>query len=159
MMEIKEEKWLFKKYFLTAGKGESEVSKMNAFDKALLEAGIGHCNLVSVSSIIPKGAIEVKNGNIPAGSITFVVLSRMDGEEEQLITAGIGVAKCEEYGLVAEAYGFKTEEEILKEIRDKLYAMASTRNFEVLEIKTKVESMVVPKGKYGSVVAAVVFSP
>ena len=48
-----------KKFFVSSGCAVSKVSDLNAFDKALLEAGIGELNIVSVSSILPIGAEQV----------------------------------------------------------------------------------------------------
>ena len=44
------------KFFITHSSAVSPVSDLNAFDRALISAGIGEQNLVSVSSVIPKGA-------------------------------------------------------------------------------------------------------
>jgi arginine decarboxylase len=44
------------KYFTVTGASfDSEVSELNAFDGALLQAGVGDMNLVKVSSILPVG--------------------------------------------------------------------------------------------------------
>lgn len=43
-------------FFITSSSAVSEVSGLNAFDRALANAGIGEQNLVSVSSVIPIGA-------------------------------------------------------------------------------------------------------
>ena len=43
------------KVSITSGKSEGPT-KLNAFDNALLDAGIGNVNLIPVSSIIPASA-------------------------------------------------------------------------------------------------------
>jgi len=48
------------KFFITHSSAVSETSDLNAFDKALLKAGIGELNLVSVSSVIPIGAERIE---------------------------------------------------------------------------------------------------
>lgn len=45
-----------KKFTLVAGSAEGP-SRLNAFDNALLAAGIGNVNLLRVSSILPPGAV------------------------------------------------------------------------------------------------------
>jgi len=69
-----------KEFFITSGKAVSPVSELNAFDQALKKAGIDQCNLVPVSSILPPGCKERKWKKIPAGTITFGVIARKEGE-------------------------------------------------------------------------------
>ena len=47
------------KVAITSGKAEGP-SKLNAFDNALLDAGIGDVNLIKVSSILPKNTLSIK---------------------------------------------------------------------------------------------------
>ena len=54
-----------KKFFISSGCAVSKVSDLNAFDKALLEAGIGELNIVSVSSVLPVGAEQVGIRELP----------------------------------------------------------------------------------------------
>ena len=48
------------KFTLVAGNGEGGTP-LNAFDAALIEAGIGNLNLLRVSSILPPSAQFEKN--------------------------------------------------------------------------------------------------
>jgi arginine decarboxylase len=59
------------RYTLVSGIGYSN-SQINAFDAALINAGIGDLNLVKVSSIIPPGATRVNAIDIPGGSILHI---------------------------------------------------------------------------------------
>ncbi|MEM2122341.1 MAG: pyruvoyl-dependent arginine decarboxylase [Candidatus Bathyarchaeia archaeon] len=151
-----------KNYFVTGGKAVSSVSSLNAFDAALSSAGIAQCNLVSVSSILPMGAKEVEKCSIPPGTITFAVLSRMDGLPGETICAGIAwgwTLKGERlsYGLVAEGHGSKSEEEIREELRLKLAEMAEARGVKLSDVKFRIEYMKVPEEKYGCVIAALIY--
>jgi len=56
-----------KAFFVTGGKAIGTVSKLNAFDLALKNAGIANCNLVKVSSIIPPNCKETAPKKIPIG--------------------------------------------------------------------------------------------
>jgi hypothetical protein len=47
------------RFFVTSGKGINKTSELNAFDLALLQAGIGEQNLVNVSSVLPIGVRQV----------------------------------------------------------------------------------------------------
>jgi len=147
-----------KAFFVTSGKALSKVSRLNTFDLALKDAGIGQCNLVSVSSIIPPGCRETFLRTLPVGSITYAVISRAEGKDET-ISAGIawGVERNDGYGVVAEACG-KMDEATAKEKLDrKIQEMAKTRGIELGEVKYKIETLDVPRDSYGCVAAVLVF--
>lgn len=150
-------------FFMTKGKASSDISPLNAFDEALMVAGITQCNIVSVSSILPPGATEVQPVPITPGTITFAVLARMDGGSRETIGAGVGYAICSSpnggYGIVAEAHGYKDEKALKAELKHKLEQMARVRKLAVQSTKFMIESMEVPRGKDGCVVAALVYLP
>jgi len=156
--------FLPKKFFIAAGSATSSVSPLNAFDAALVKAGIGQCNLVNVSSILPPDAEQTKNSMIMPGTVTFAVMARMDGDPGETIGAGIGwiiglSSKKERYGLVAEAHGYKDKEAIEKELKSKLSEMAKIRDLKIEKMDTHPEFIEVPKGKYGTVIVALVYAP
>ena len=155
--------FLPKKFFTTSGSALSSVSPLNAYDAALVKAGISQCNLVYVSSILPPDAEEVEAVNITPGTITFCVMSRMDGEGERRISAGIGwgwIKNSEaSYGIVAEAHGCKDEASLQAEISRKLEEMARVRNMRLTRLGVRVESLEVPKGMYGCVLTALIYVP
>ena len=91
-------------------------------------------------------------------------MARMDGNPGETIGAGIGWgwgvdANGKEYGIVAEAHGYKDKEAIEKELKWKLQEMAKIRGMELSSISIKSECFQVPKGKYGSVIVALVYVP
>jgi len=157
--------FLPKKFFVTSGKAVSPESPLNAFDLALMDAGIDQCNIVAISSIIPPDAVEVPPVNLTPGAVVFAVLARMDGVSGETIGAGVGWAwgrlpDGRRYGLVAEAHGHKDKWAIEEELRSKVREMAKVRNMELDEIRVKAESIeAIPKGMYGCVVAAFVYLP
>ena len=148
-----------KKFFVTSGKAFSPTSELNAFDLALKEAGIAQCNLVPVTSILPPNSVEIDPVDIPIGSITFAVISKMDGEGDTRIGAGIawGWEKDGRYGLVAEAQGHMDEDSLREVLEWKIKEMAKIREIELGEIKYRIENMVVPTKNYGCVFAALVY--
>lgn len=154
-----------RRFFVTSGCGVSASSPLNAFDAALTNAGIGQCNLVCVSSILPANAKMVNsNPKIEPGTITFCVLARADGGPGDLIGAGLGWAwiECEggeRYGVVAEAHGRKGREEIEEELEVKLREMADARGARIIEMEKRCECMQVPDGCYGCCVVALVYVP
>jgi arginine decarboxylase len=68
-----------KYFFLTKGVGKHK-EQLQSFELALRNAGIHHCNIVNVSSIIPPGCKLITREKglkmLKPGEITFVVLAR-----------------------------------------------------------------------------------
>jgi arginine decarboxylase len=102
-----------KYFFLTKGVGKHR-EQLQSFELALREAGIQHCNIVSVSSIVPPGCKMISRENglklIRPGEITFMVLARNStNEPHRLIASSIGVAipsGKENYGYLSEHHSF-----------------------------------------------------
>jgi len=156
--------FLPKKFFVTSGMATSSVSHLNAFDAALTKARIAQCNLVNVSSILPADSTMVENEDIPAGTITFAVMARMDGGPGETIGAGVAwvwgtTTSGGRYGMVAEAHGYKDKQAIENELKWKLQEMAKIRELNIDSIQARSEFLEVPKGKYGSAVVALVYCP
>ena len=120
-------------FFVTSGKASSTVSELNAFDMALKRAGIAQCNLVSVSSILPKNCKERRRNKIPVGSITHAVLARMIGNEGTTIGSGIAWAweKNLEFGIVAETHGYTDRKAMMEILEWKIMEMAKIREIEI----------------------------
>ena len=150
-----------KEFFVTKGKASSPTSELNAFDLSLMNAGIAHCNLVLVSSILPKGCLQRERADIPIGSITHAVIARMDGIEGENIGAAIswGWEKEGQFGIVAETHGYMDKQALLEIAQWKIKEMAKIRNIEIKELKYVYETMQVPMDQYGCVLAALVFVP
>jgi len=149
-----------KEFFITSGKGTSPVSELNAFDLALKKAGIAQCNLVPVSSILPRGCKERKRKKIVAGAITYAVMARMDGDEGTTIGAGIAWAweKDRKYGLVAEAHGYMDLKALRETLEWKIKEMVKIRDMEISRISYRTEVLRVPMENYGSVIATLVYT-
>lgn len=149
-----------KKAYITKGSGVSDVSELNAFDKALLDAGVGNASLVKCTSILPPD-IQILNEmrKVSNGEILFSIYAKScaynDGEDDMEIFAGLGIARTEKMGLVAELE-FKGEKESIEEkIGDLLREVAESRGLEIDEIYTVIERCVVPPKRYGCAVAIV----
>jgi arginine decarboxylase len=79
------------RFFLTSGWGEAST-ELNAFDAALLRAGIGDTNLVRMSSIIPPGAQEIESYTFAKGSmIPLAYGAKTSSEPGLLISAAVAV--------------------------------------------------------------------
>lgn len=150
-----------KEFFVTGGEAISPISQLNAFDRALKNARIEQCNLVPVSSILPPTCKEREWKKIPAGSITYTVIARMDGKGETTIAAGIAWAwgKNMIHGLIAEANGHMDKKTLEKTLKWRIKEMAKTRGIEIEKIGYRAEVLRVPIENYGCVIAALVFIP
>jgi arginine decarboxylase len=150
-----------REFFVTSGVG-MDSEQAAAFDFALCDAGIGECNLVGVSSILPVKAVERERNEviITPGEITFCVMSRADGKSGEVIGAGIGYGRMVEgngSGIICEHHGHHSEDYLAEKIREKLYKMADVRAKEIVVKGLKAKSIEVEEGNFGSVVVALVF--
>ncbi len=110
-------------YSLVRGKGEG-LTTLNAFDAALLNAGIGDTNLMQMSSIIPPGAMEVDELNLPAGALVpLAYASVTNSDPGTIISAAIAVAIPEDPELAGVIMEHAAEER-LTEVKEKVYEMA-----------------------------------
>ncbi|MDH5461358.1 MAG: pyruvoyl-dependent arginine decarboxylase [Candidatus Bathyarchaeota archaeon] len=148
-----------REFFTTSGKAISPVSKLNAFDRALKNAGIAQCNLVQVSSILPLGCKKAELKEMPAGSIIYTVMARMDGTEGMAIGAGIAWAweKTGKYGLVVEAHGQMDRKSLKTTLEWKMSEMAKIRGIEISNLNYQTEVLTVPLKNYGCALAALIY--
>lgn len=80
-------------YFLVKGAAEGNT-RLNAFDNALLEAGVGDTNLMRMSSICPPGAQEVSRDDVvlPKGGLIPLAYAAIDSQTPQMwIASAIAV--------------------------------------------------------------------
>lgn len=147
------------KFFVTSGKASSEISDLNAFDRALLNARIGEQNLVSVSSVLPAGVKEVEARDLTRGAITHCVLAQQRGGEGEMISAGIAYSfrKDGQGGYVSEGHIHGTKKALKEVLEWKMSEMARLRKIELRRVRFKVEELSVPMDHYGACVAALVF--
>jgi len=116
-------------FFLTKGVGKHK-EHLQSFELALRSAGIHHCNIVNVSSIIPPGCKIIPREKglkmLKPGQITFVVLARNStNEPHRLIVASIGMAIPSEknsYGYLSEHHSFGQTDEVAGDYAEDLAA-------------------------------------
>ncbi len=80
-------------YCLVKGAAEGRT-RLNAFDKALLQAGVGDTNLMRMSSILPPAAEQVSVNDIilPKGALIPLAYAAIDGTTPgRVISAAIAV--------------------------------------------------------------------
>jgi arginine decarboxylase len=78
-------------YFLVAGKSEG-FTPLNAFDGALLDAGVGNTNLIKLSSILPPGSKKIEPLQLPQGDmIPIAYASKSSDIPGQIISSAVAI--------------------------------------------------------------------
>jgi len=98
--------------YLVTGKAEGETP-LNAFDNALIDAGIGDVNLIKVSSIVPPEAeVILAKPELPRGALVPCVYSaNTSATPGQRIAAALAVGLAEDgFGVIMESSGETAEE-------------------------------------------------
>ena len=128
-----------KTYFLVSGSSEG-YTPLNAFDGALLNAGIGNTNLIKVTSIIPPHCKEIQPITFSQGSIVptayACISSDMPGE---IISAAVAIAlpkDGDQSGLIMEYSARGRREEIELIAKNMAYEGMKIRRQETREIKS-----------------------
>ena len=144
------------KVSITSGRSEGP-SRLNAFDNALLDAGIGDVNLITVSSILPKDTQIVELPHIQEGKMVNCVLACAHSDQPgDLITAAVAVATSDDFGCVVEHSGVNQDPEKIKEEAETMVRyMMQVRNLTIREIIIVNESHKVKEE--GVALAAVVY--
>jgi arginine decarboxylase len=98
----------------TAGHAEGG-SCLNAFDNALLAAGIGNINLMKVSSIVPPAAAIVELPKIRPGALIPTAYAAITSETPgETVAAAVGYALPDDpakNGVIMEFHGVATQAE------------------------------------------------
>ena len=111
-------------------------TKLNAFDNALSNAGIGDVNLIKVSSMLAPNTEIFDLPKLKAGAMVNCVLSEITSDNPgDEIVAVIAVAIGEELGCVVETTGINTEnDEIINEAKDLVKYMMEKRDVEIEDL-------------------------
>ncbi|MBR6927631.1 MAG: arginine decarboxylase, pyruvoyl-dependent [Methanobrevibacter sp.] len=144
------------KIAIVSGKDEGPT-KLNAFDNALSDAGIGDVNLIKVSSMLAGNAEIVKLPKLIAGAMVNCVLSEITSDKPgDQITAVIAVAIGEELGCVVETTGInKDADDLLDEAKMMVEYMMEKRDVEIKDLLIESSTAVVEN--IASVVASVIY--
>lgn len=139
--------------------GEAEgPCPLNAFDNALLKAGIGDVNLIKVSSMLAPDTSIVDLPNLEPGSMINCVLSDITSAEAgEIITACVCVAIGDKLGCVSEYSGVdESEEEIRNKCEEMTRYMMDTRGVEIKKLITESSTHLVKK--CGSAIVSVIYN-
>ena len=144
-------------YFLVSGASEG-FTPLNAFDGALLQAGIGNTNIIKMSSIVPPHCQRISPIALPPGALVpaayACITSDVPGE---IISADIAVALPEDEnqnGLIME-YSAKGDRRKIEEIvRNMAVEGMKLRGWKIKDLQTVVSEYQVKR--IGATLAAVV---
>ena len=144
-------------YFLVSGASDG-YTPLNAFDAALLQAGIGNTNIVKMSSIVPPHCHRISPISLPPGALVpaayACITSDVPGE---IISAGVAVALPEDEnqnGLIMEYSAKGDRGKIEETVRNMAVEGMKLRGWEIKELKSIATEYKVKK--IGAVLAAVV---
>ncbi len=145
------------KYFLVAGFAEGKTP-LNAFDNALMQAGIGNVNLIRISSILPPSAAEIEALRLPFGSLVPTAYAEETSEiPGTRIAAAVacGVPDDPELpGVIMEHHILGAEEDCRKQVVAKVEEAFAMRGYRLKTCPVASASGVVKN--IGSAMAAVV---
>ncbi len=80
------------KFFFVKGSSEGYMP-LNAFDGALMKAGIGNTNLLKMSSIIPPHCQEIEPSPLPQGALVPVAYASITSQQPgEVISAAVAAA-------------------------------------------------------------------
>ena len=122
----------------TAGHAEGGTA-LNAFDNALLAAGIGNINLVKVSSILPPEVPVIDLPKIKPGALIPTAYAAMTSEVPgETIAAAVGYAVPDDpakNGVIMEFHGHADREQAENAIRAMLDEAFRVRGESIREMK------------------------
>jgi arginine decarboxylase len=121
----------------TAGHAEGGTA-LNAFDNALLAAGIGNINLIKVSSIVPPDVSFIELPKIKPGALVPTAYAAMTSDVPgETITAAVGYALPDDpgkNGVIMEFHGKATQQEAEDAIRAMLDEAFQVRGEQIHEM-------------------------
>lgn len=123
--------------------GTSEgYSPLNAFDGALLDAGVGNTNLVKMSSIVPPNTKEVPRAKLqlPPGALVPIAYAAMESDiPGSMICAAVAAAWPEDRskpGLIMEYHAHGHREDAESVVRRMAEEGMKKRGWKVREIQS-----------------------
>lgn len=126
-----------KNYTLVSGTGKSEFP-LEAFDNALIKAGIADYNLVKVSSILPSNCKFSKTVPIGKGNIIYAAYSTItvsNGEKGKTAVAVAIPNNEEDSGVIFETSIVNTEQDTKEMLESMCLNAMKKRSKKVKEIK------------------------
>lgn len=131
------------KYYLVKGFAEGDT-ELNAFDNALLAAGVGNTNLVRMSSILPPSCQEIAPVQLPYGALIPIAFaeeaSSIPGET---VSAGVALGVTDDPtlpGVIMEHHMHGSEDECRTIVISKVESAFRVRGWKLADMKVAVVS-------------------
>jgi arginine decarboxylase len=144
-------------YFLACGTSEG-YTPLNAFDGALLQAGIGNTNIVRMSSIVPPHCKRISPIALPPGALVPTAYASMTSDVPgEIISSGVAIALPEDEnqnGLIMEFSAKGDRPKIEEIVRNMAIEGMKLRGWKIKDLQTVVSEHRVKK--IGATLAAVV---
>lgn len=125
------------RFFLVQGASDGFMP-LNAFDQALLEAGVGDTNLVRMSSILPPRCARIEPIALPYGALVPVAYAHMESSEPgEWISAAVAAAVPADPdlpGLIMEHHGVGRRGDIEAQVKEMCIAGMAFRDREIADI-------------------------
>lgn len=143
---------------LVAGHGEGGT-EINAFDRALQDAGVADLNFLRVTSILPPGTRIIDLPPYPPGILMPAVYARIASDRPgDLIAAAIGVGVCREsHGVIMEHTGHGSRADAERTVRRMIQEGFEIRRLPLHEVVVVSVEHVVERA--GCAVALALFWP
>ena len=127
------------KYFLVAGSSEG-YTHLNAFDGAIMKAGVGNTNLLKMSSILPPSCQEITRVQLPYGALIPIAYASISSDlPNEVIASAVAVAipeDPEKPGLIMEYSSRGHCEDMENIVRDMAQKGMEMRNEKIREIQS-----------------------
>lgn len=156
-----------KRYFITKGTGQSNLScsknETTSYDDALVNAGIGNVNIVTVSSMIPPEMVEIPYTPQHWGDILFCIMARKDGKKGNFISCALLIVEVYlenklQGSMVLEYSGSGSSDIARKNLYSDLDGMIQRRNpYYTFVPKMFIYNSLKVKKHYGTVISTICF--
>ncbi len=144
-------------YFLVSGASEG-YTPLNAFDGALLQAGIGNTNIIKMSSIVPPRCRMIAPIALPPGALVPAAYAALTSDVPgEIISAGVAIALPKDKnhnGLIMEYSARGKRSQIEEKVRHMAIEGMKLRGWEIKDLKSIAIEYKVKK--IGAALAAVV---
>ena len=127
------------RFYLLSGQGFGNT-KLNSIDSALISSGIGNCNLVRISSILPPGCLYERKIEFKLGEFIPIVYSILvtDKQNVEIATAvGVGIPINPKFnGIIMEYSLLGSSKEAKKMVESMIEEGMERRGYSIKEIIT-----------------------
>lgn len=150
--------YLPKHYKIVSGSGKSKFPLV-AFDKALIDAGIGNFNLVKVSSILPAHCMYSEEITLTPGSIIYAAYASVTitkGESGQTAVAVAISENSDENGVIFETSSKENIENCELLVENMCTEAMEERNRKIKIIEKSSQKIIAENDMFLSAISAVV---